>query len=148
MLDRRAALVAAQFNSSSTGSKQGIPMPEPVVFVSYSHDSEAHKAWVLKLATDLRSNGVDAILDVWDLTELTRAANLVCTAIRTRLDPPFRLQQGHITVRFGMDINLRETRVRPLYRKEELVGKLYAGLRAFSVVRAQRDIHVGAGELP
>jgi len=37
------------------------------VFVSYSHDSDAHKAWVLKLATDLRAASVDASLDQWDL---------------------------------------------------------------------------------
>ncbi len=39
----------------------------PSVFVSYSHDSEGHKAWVLQLATRLRHNGVDAILDRWNL---------------------------------------------------------------------------------
>ena len=42
-------------------------MVAPQVFISYSHDSEAHKAWVLGLATDLRSNGVDATFDQWDL---------------------------------------------------------------------------------
>ena len=42
-------------------------MDKPTVFISYSHDSEQHKAWVLKLASDLRSHGVDAILDQWDL---------------------------------------------------------------------------------
>lgn len=39
----------------------------PTVFVSYSHDSEEHKAWVLQLATRLRHNGVNAILDRWNL---------------------------------------------------------------------------------
>lgn len=39
----------------------------PVVFISYSQDSNEHKKWVNKLATDLRSHGVDAILDQWDL---------------------------------------------------------------------------------
>ena len=39
----------------------------PTVFVSYSHDSEDHKAWVLQLATRLRHNGVDTILDRWNL---------------------------------------------------------------------------------
>ena len=39
----------------------------PTVFVSYSHDSEEHSNWVLQLATRLRSNGVDAILDKWNL---------------------------------------------------------------------------------
>lgn len=42
-------------------------MENPNVFISYSHDSEEHKAWVLKLATNLRSHGVNAILDQWDL---------------------------------------------------------------------------------
>lgn len=41
--------------------------PPPIVFVSYSHDSEEHSDWVLQLATRLRSNGVDAILDRWNL---------------------------------------------------------------------------------
>ena len=40
----------------------------PKVFVSYSHDSELHKDWVLKLATRLVANGVDILLDQWDLT--------------------------------------------------------------------------------
>jgi len=39
----------------------------PRVFISYSHDNDAHKAWVRKLAADLRSNGIDAILDCWEL---------------------------------------------------------------------------------
>ena len=39
----------------------------PSVFVSYSHDNKDHKAWVLQLATRLRQNGVDAILDRWNL---------------------------------------------------------------------------------
>ncbi len=42
-------------------------MDNPSVFISYSHDNESHKEWVLKLATDLRSHGVDTILDQWDL---------------------------------------------------------------------------------
>lgn len=39
----------------------------PKVFISYSHDSEDHKDWVLQLATRLRSNGVDIIFDRWNL---------------------------------------------------------------------------------
>ncbi len=42
-------------------------MAAPKVFVSYPHDSQDHKKWVLDLATRLRSNGVDAILDQWEL---------------------------------------------------------------------------------
>jgi len=40
---------------------------EPEVFISYSHDSEEHKDWVLQLATRLRSNGVNILLDRWSL---------------------------------------------------------------------------------
>lgn len=39
----------------------------PKVFVSYSHDTPEHKRWVAELATKLRQNGVDAVLDQWDL---------------------------------------------------------------------------------
>jgi hypothetical protein len=39
----------------------------PKAFISYSHDSPAHKSWVLKLASDLRAIGVDIVLDQWDL---------------------------------------------------------------------------------
>ena len=37
----------------------------PSVFISYSHDSESHKAWVLRLAGDLRELGVNADVDHW-----------------------------------------------------------------------------------
>ena len=39
----------------------------PKVFISYSHDSKEHRQWVLKLATKLVDNGVDVMLDQWDL---------------------------------------------------------------------------------
>lgn len=39
----------------------------PKVFISYSHDSPEHRRWVSELATKLRHNGIDAILDQWDL---------------------------------------------------------------------------------
>lgn len=42
-------------------------MAIPKAFISYSHDSQEHKKWVLDLATRLRNTGVDAILDQWDL---------------------------------------------------------------------------------
>ena len=67
-------------------------MSIPKVFISYSHDSTEHKSWVLDLATRLRSSGVDAVIDQWDLrpgddlahfmeTQLTAAERvvMVCT---------------------------------------------------------------------
>ncbi len=37
------------------------------VFISYSHDSEEHKAWVADLARFLISNGIDVVIDAWNL---------------------------------------------------------------------------------
>ena len=42
-------------------------MDTPKVFISYSWDSNDHKQWVAELATDLRSDGVDTILDQWSV---------------------------------------------------------------------------------
>lgn len=49
----------------------------PKVFISYSHDSEQHKRWVKEIATYLRKNGVDAILDQWDLQLGSDLANFM-----------------------------------------------------------------------
>lgn len=39
----------------------------PRVFISYSHDTPEHKRWVTTLSSKLMSNGIDVILDQWDL---------------------------------------------------------------------------------
>jgi TIR domain/SLOG cluster4 family len=39
----------------------------PTAFISYSWDSEEHKKWVRKLASDLRANGIDPWLDQWEV---------------------------------------------------------------------------------
>lgn len=41
----------------------------PKVFISYSWTTEEHKKWVEALATRLIGDGVDVILDVWDLKD-------------------------------------------------------------------------------
>jgi hypothetical protein len=41
----------------------------PKAFISYSWTSKEHQQWVLDLATALRNDGVDALLDKWDLRE-------------------------------------------------------------------------------
>ena len=42
-------------------------MNDKSVFISYSHDNDIHKEWVLLLAKHLRLHGVDAIIDQWNL---------------------------------------------------------------------------------
>lgn len=67
-------------------------MTVPKIFISYSHDTLEHKKWVLELATRLRNNGIDAIIDQFELkpgddlphfmeTHLAEANNIimVCT---------------------------------------------------------------------
>uniref|UniRef100_A0A7V3E7J0 SEFIR domain-containing protein n=1 Tax=Ignavibacterium album TaxID=591197 RepID=A0A7V3E7J0_9BACT len=44
-------------------------MKNPKVFISYSWSSPQHEQWVLSLAEQLVSSGVDVILDKWDLKE-------------------------------------------------------------------------------
>ncbi len=39
----------------------------PTIFISYAWESEELKAWVKDLATQLRSNGIDANLDQWEV---------------------------------------------------------------------------------
>ncbi|MFI8573512.1 toll/interleukin-1 receptor domain-containing protein [Stenotrophomonas bentonitica] len=41
----------------------------PRLFISYSWSSPAHQEWVIELATRLVNNGVDVILDRWELRE-------------------------------------------------------------------------------
>ena len=40
---------------------------QPKCFISYSWDDDEHKQWVKKLATKMRENGIDTILDQWHL---------------------------------------------------------------------------------
>jgi len=39
----------------------------PKVFISYTHKPTENKLWVIELAKKLRENGVDTVLDYWDL---------------------------------------------------------------------------------
>ncbi len=39
----------------------------PKIFISYSHDNDAHKQWVYKFACRLVESGIEIILDQWDL---------------------------------------------------------------------------------
>ena len=50
-----------------TKAKTATQEKNPVCFISYSWDSEEHNAWVRKLAEHLQQNGVNTILDQWDL---------------------------------------------------------------------------------
>jgi len=58
------------------------PSEPPNCFVSYTWDSSAHKSWVRELATRLTKNGVDVILDQWDLKYGDDLPHFMETAVR------------------------------------------------------------------
>ena len=58
-------------------------MSAPKVFISYSHDSQEHKDWVRRLATELRTKGIDAKLDQWDLSPGQDLVAFMAEGIRT-----------------------------------------------------------------
>jgi hypothetical protein len=74
--------------------------------------------------------------------ELTRAANLVCDAVRSELLPSFRLQQGALLVTQGMDMNFKIYTFRPEYKASDF-PELYQGEKDFNRRRLTRDIHQG-----
>ena len=58
-------------------------MSAPKVFILYSRDSQPHKDWVLRFASELRTNGIDAKLDQWDLSPGQDMAAFMAGGIRT-----------------------------------------------------------------
>lgn len=51
----------------STTSESNFTPETPKVFVSYSHDTQTHKDWVLTFAEDLYKKRIHVFLDQWDL---------------------------------------------------------------------------------
>jgi hypothetical protein len=47
------------------GTPSLLVMSHPTAFISYSYDDDAHRQWVKDLATRLRGDGVDVMLDQW-----------------------------------------------------------------------------------
>ncbi len=57
-------------------------MGTPTAFVSYSWDTDEHKAWVRGLATRLRTDGVDITLDQWHAIPGDQLPQFMETAVR------------------------------------------------------------------
>ncbi|MGB6328502.1 MAG: toll/interleukin-1 receptor domain-containing protein [Halarcobacter sp.] len=54
----------------------------PKVFISYSWDNEEHKDWVLNLANNLAENGIEPILDRYELRAGSNAPYFMETALK------------------------------------------------------------------
>jgi formylglycine-generating enzyme required for sulfatase activity len=101
------------------GSNASRSAKPPRVFISYSHDSEEHRARVLELAQRLRQDGVEAWLDRfepappqgwprWIVEEVQRAEFivLVCTdAYRGQFERRDTFGQGQMTTFVGLLAN-------------------------------------------
>ena len=58
------------------------PNETPTAFISYSWDTDEHKAWVRELATRLRNDGVDVTLDQWHAIPGDQLPQFMETAVR------------------------------------------------------------------
>lgn len=110
--------------------------PTPRVFISYSWDSEAHSAWVLQLATRLRGDGIDVVLDRWD-TELGRDLSLF---MERAGDTTYRVLVI-CTDRYVQKANAAEGGVG--YERKMITPSLMADLHGNRVVPALRDNESG-----
>jgi len=54
----------------------------PKVFISYAWESENLKEWVKDFATDFRNNGIDAVIDQWELAPGQQVPQFMESAIR------------------------------------------------------------------
>jgi len=54
----------------------------PKCFISYSWDSDAHKEWARNLAEHLQRNGVNILLDQWDLKPGSDLPSYIETSVR------------------------------------------------------------------
>ena len=76
-------------------------MASPKAFVSYSWDDERHKNWVADLAARLRSDGIDAALDQWDVVPGDQLAEYMEKEIRDNdyvliiCTPNYRMKSDH-----------------------------------------------------
>ncbi len=56
--------------------------PTPTTFISYSWDTDEHKAWVREFAARLRTDGVDVTLDQWHAIPGDQLPQFMETAVR------------------------------------------------------------------
>jgi len=79
--------------------------------------------------------------------ELTRSSNLVCHAVRTFLDPKYRVQEGLVSIQSGPygDLTFREHR--PTYEAGH-GWHPYGEVQSFLTDRSTRDEHRGQGLPP
>jgi hypothetical protein len=104
----------------------------PLVFISYSWDSPTHSDWVLALATRLRSDGVDVILDRWD----TRLGSDLSLFMERAADNRYRVL-AIVTSEYVTKADGAEGGVG--YERKMITPSLMRDLRGHRVVPVLRD---------
>lgn len=137
---------------------------DPRLFVSYSHDSQPHKDWILTLATRLVANGVDVILDQWNLnlgadlprfmeTGLTESKLVLAVCTGQYVDKANAGKGGVgyekmiLTSQIMQDVTAE--RILPVIRDNNLVPLLptFLGARVYIDFRDDQAYEVKYGEL-
>jgi hypothetical protein len=67
LLELRVSVSGSEREYLSVKTKAVHSDGAPTVFISYSWDSDAHRDWVIQVATRLRQDGINVVLDYWDL---------------------------------------------------------------------------------
>lgn len=109
----------------------------PRAFISYSWDSKEQSDWVLQLATRLRANGVDVVLDRWD-TDLGSDLSLF---MERAADTEYRVV-AICTARYVVKADSAEGGVG--YERKMITPSLMADLHSNRVIPVLRDNAEGA----
>ncbi len=129
----------------------------PTVFVSYSWDSPEHETWVLNLATKLLENGVDVILDKWDLGPLgkplphfmeksiTKSQRVICV-----MTPNYKKKTENLTGGVGYEYSIITSEILsdgittskfiPLFRSGSEADAIPTALRGRKYVDMKDDL--------
>jgi hypothetical protein len=113
-----------------TSSPDGQP---PKVFISYSWDSEDHKAWTKQLATQLRNDGIDVTLDQWTVVPGDQLPKFMETAIRDNsyvvivCTPNYKLKSDHRKGGVGYEGDIMTAEVLTARNDRKFIAVLRSG---------------------
>lgn len=80
--EKRSSLTRDKASTRGGADLASKPTKPPRAFLSYSHDSSEHRDWVRNLGARLRHDGVEAILDRWELVPGDQLPQFMERAVR------------------------------------------------------------------
>ena len=100
---------------------------------------------------ELLSKRFDFHVDLVDdlMTELSRAANLICDRVRQYLKRSYRLREGRLVIQTGPFLDFSFKNILVQYSEQERSPDIpYPGLQTFLDERRKRAMHFGEGTAP